>query len=107
MNKRQELLHEQTRISEDHCSKCPFNEPEYRESHCLGCEYYKRLRNIGNDLLSVTGEGRLNRGMKWQINKQWYLEMKRQGLNDIKVAEKARISTATLLKFKRKHGLTK
>lgn len=107
MNRRQELLHEQMQIFENHCNICPYNEPEFRNSHCLGCEYYARLRKIGNDLLFDTSSTRLNNGKGWKFSKEWYLGLKSQGLNDKQVAKRARISTATLVKFKRKHGLTK
>lgn len=115
MNRRQELLHEQMQIYENHCKECPYDESEYRSSHCLGCEQYMRLRKIGNDLLSVTKEERKSKGLveepkekpNWKITVKQYRYYKRLGWSDEKVAKKRKISTAKLVEFKRAHGLTK
>ncbi|RQW19876.1 hypothetical protein EH196_06940 [Bacillus sp. C1-1] len=117
MKKRIDLLREQTEITFNHCNSCPFNNLE-SHSNCEGCEYFNRLRNIGNGLLSITANKRIDEGISPLETKRGrhpkvvctlklneYQLLKRKGLTDPAVAKHNGCSLRQLQNWKRENRL--
>ncbi|WP_144558727.1 hypothetical protein [Shouchella miscanthi] len=112
--KRIDLLREQTEITFNHCNSCRFNNLESHSS-CEGCEYFNILLNIGNDLLSITANKRIDEGISSLETKRGkvvctlkvdeYRMLKRKGLTDPAVAKHNGCPLRQLQNWKRENRL--
>ncbi|MGN7311484.1 hypothetical protein ACTHQ4_10300 [Alkalicoccobacillus gibsonii] len=117
--KRIEALHEISRITDDYCSECPFND-QSKVEQCLGCDHYLRLRNIGNALVNQTSEKRKGKGVEsvevirghkpkrpCTLTVNEYKELKQKGLTDMEVAKANDCSWKQLRHFKVRENLVR
>lgn len=106
--KRLDLVYRQAQLTDEFCSPC-----EKRTNSmtvCRGCDVFTQLKEIGNELLSISNESqKLRKEQKTmsetKLTVEVYKDLKAKGLSNTKIMKQFNMNNSKFYEWKRNNGL--